>query len=394
VSKPASVSLPAGDLAEARRHAPEASRTSATPRRAPGFGRQQWGIALFVVGAGILLQLLPLLVLERREQSLFPRILFWVLELPTLIAALSFLYGWSLRRRWSTLSTVMLSLTVAVVLGSSLSILSLYLASAIQGPGSVVTPSGRPASYIGVTLFGGIFGLFHCGLWALAFVFPSAVEDRRLRAVEADKLRLEAETLRAETELSRLRSQLEPHFLLNTLNAIAGLVTHDPREARRLLACLGELLSDTLQSSGDTQTLSRELSWLRGYASILESRFAGSLKFDWDVDEASSQAVLPRLLLQPLLENAVTHGALKRPGGAGKVRLGARIEIRAASQRVLRCVVEDNGPGFDERTIRPGAIGLAAVRRRLELWSADATLTIDSTREGTRVIVELPLDLQ
>lgn len=353
------------------------------------FGRQQWAIALFVVGAGIFLQLLPLFVLERREQSLFPRLLFWFLELPTLIASLSLLYGWSVKKRVSPLTTVVLSLTVAVALGSALSALTLYLANLIQGPGSVVTPAGRPASYLGVALFGGIFGLFHCGLWALAFVFPSAVEDRRLRAVEAERLRLEAETLRAETELSRLRSQLEPHFLLNTLNAIAGLVTQDPREARRLLACLGELLSDTLQSSGDAQTLGREMAWLRGYTSILESRFAGSLRFEWDVDEDATHGFLPRLLLQPLLENAVTHGALKR-GENGRVRLEARRVTSAERGPLLVCVVRDNGPGFDEAAIRPGAIGLSAVRRRLELWSPRARLSIQSGPDGTSALVELP----
>jgi LytS/YehU family sensor histidine kinase len=251
-----------------------------------------------------------------------------------------------------------------------------------------LTPSGRPASYLGVTLFGGIFGLFHCGLWALAFVYPAAVEDRRLRAAEADKLRLEAEALRTTAELSRLRSQLEPHFLLNTLNAIAGLVTQDPREARRLLACLGELLGDTLQADGDTQTLGRQVAWLKGYASILESRFTGSLRFEWDVAANVQQVLLPRLLLQPLLENAVTHGALKG-GGPGLVRLTARREVRDGTP-VLVCTVEDDGPGFDPAVTREGGIGLPAARRRLALWSPDARFDIRSSGDGTRVVVELP----
>jgi hypothetical protein len=367
---------------------PASSRQAAARTPAPLFGRQQWAIALFVVGAGMLLQLLPLLVLERREQSLIPRIVFWVLELPTLIAALTLVYRWALLRRLTTLTTVLMSVTIAVALGSALSALTLFLVTAIQGPGSVLTPSGRPASYLGVTLFGGIFGLFHCGLWALAFVYPAAVEDRRLRAAEADKLRLEAEALRTTAELSRLRSQLEPHFLLNTLNAIAGLVTQDPREARRLLACLGELLGDTLQADGDTQTFGREVAWLKGYASILESRFTGSLRFEWDVATNVQQVLLPRLLLQPILENAVTHGALKR-GGPGLVRLSASRQIRDGSP-VLVCTVEDDGPGFDPAVTREGGIGLPAARRRLALWSADASFDIRSTGDGTRVVIELP----
>ncbi len=352
------------------------------------FGRQQWAIALFVVAAGVLLQLLPLVVLERREQSLFPRILFWILELPTLIGALTLVYRWALARRLPTSLTVLASVTIAVTLGSALSALTLYLVNHIQGPGSLLTPSGRPASYLGVALFGGIFGLFHCGLWALAFVYPAAVEDRRMRAVEADRLRLETEALRTTAELSRLRSQLEPHFLLNTLNAIAGLVTQEPREARRLLACLGELLSDTLQGDADTQTLAREVNWLKGYASILESRFAGSLRFEWDVADEVQGVLLPRLLLQPLLENAVTHGALKK-SDPGVVRLTAHQEKRPEG-RVLLCTIQDDGPGFDPTFARPGGIGLSAARQRAALWSSEARIDIQSSDDGTRVVVELP----
>ena len=114
--------------------------------------------------------------------------------------------------------------------------------------------------------FGLVLGVLHTGIWALAFVFPYVAEDARLRALEADKLRLEAEQLKSAAELARLRSQLEPHFLLNTLNAIAGLVTEDPREARRLLACLGDLLRDSLRDGDELQPLEDEIAWLRRYA--------------------------------------------------------------------------------------------------------------------------------
>src|SRR5262249_9539583 len=138
-----------------------------------------------------------------------------------------------------------------------------------------------------------------------AVVYPFAVEGARVRDLEALELRTRA-------ELVRLRAHLEPHFMLNTLNAIAGLVTEEPREARRLLVCLGDLLRDAVQSQGDHETLEKQVAWLRRYSEILESRHRGALRFEWNVASDCREAVLPRLLLQPLVENAVKHGALHR----------------------------------------------------------------------------------
>jgi sensor histidine kinase YesM len=187
-----------------------------------------------------------------------------------------------------------------------------------------------------------------------------------------------------------LRSQLEPHFLLNTLNAIAGLVTQDPREARRLIGCLGDLLRDALRDPEEMQTLDQEIAWLRRYAEILESRHSGALRFQWEIAGEAGEVLLPRLLLQPLVENAVKHGALCRSGG-GQVVVRARV-VDSSDGRASRvvCTVEDNGPGMTDAAPRSGAFGLRAVRRRLELRYDDATLRLESSPSGTRSIVELP----
>jgi signal transduction histidine kinase len=224
-------------------------------------------------------------------------------------------------------------------------------------------------------------GLTNFGLWALAFVFPSALEDSRFCALEAQQLRTAA-------ELSRLRSHLEPHFLLNTLNAIAGLTTEDPRAARRLLASLGDLLRDSLRDQGDMQTLGEQIDWLQQYGQILEERHAGRLAFHWTVGAGTRAALLPRLLLQPLVENAVKHGALAR-------EKGGRVEVRAemVDARKLVCTIEDNGLGMTDRKVRPGAFGLHSVERRLVLQYAErASFRVESSAAGTRSIVEIPLD--
>jgi signal transduction histidine kinase len=217
-----------------------------------------------------------------------------------------------------------------------------------------------------------------CALWILGFQYPAVVRSAGARAVETERLRVQAELL-------QLRSHLQPHFLLNTLNAIAALVTKDPREARRLLAALGELLSDSLQATGPQHRLEKELAWLRRYARILEARHYGALVFVWDVSPDASRADVPTLLLQPIVENAVLHGALSRNGG-GEVTLRAR----ARQGGGITIVVEDNGPGFDPTVVRAGALGLHIVRRRLALECPGADFRFESSGTGTRAVLELP----
>jgi LytS/YehU family sensor histidine kinase len=214
-------------------------------------------------------------------------------------------------------------------------------------------------------------------------VFPFAVRDANARAREADRLRTAA-------ELARLRAHLQPHFLLNTLNTVSGLVSQDPEEARRLVGALGDLLRDSVEEADEMQTLEAEVSWLRRYAEILETRHRGALTFRWEIDEETHAVKVPRLLLQPLLENAVKHGALRRRGG-GEVIVTTRID--GASEGRLCCVVEDNGPGPGERGARPGAMGIQLVTRRLALrYAGSASFRLEANGGRTRSIVEIPVE--
>jgi LytS/YehU family sensor histidine kinase len=241
-----------------------------------------------------------------------------------------------------------------------------------------------PLPYVAAATIGAAYGVLDCGVWALAFVLPAVVEVARNHALEAEKLR-------TETELARLRSQLEPHFLLNTLNMIAGLVTRDPREARRLLGCLGELLTDVARS-GEAHTLAQELGWLKRYAFILETRHVGALTFRWAVDESLGDAVVPYLLLQPLVENAVQHGALRAKGGTGEVSVSVSVVYDGPQKEPwIVCEVRDNGPGLEEKPVREGALGLHAVRRRLELRDDGSDLRITTSSRGTSATVRMPL---
>jgi LytS/YehU family sensor histidine kinase len=258
----------------------------------------------------------------------------------------------------------------------------LYGALAMHWPALRLHFPNGAVSLMRTSLYGVMSAQLYLGLWSLAFVFPYAVDSARVRA-------LEAQQHRSEVELARLRVHLEPHFLLNTLNAIAGLVTEEPREARRLIVCLGDLLRDAVHdahAASDTETVEKQVGWLRRYAQILEARHNGALRFQWDIAPSSASSAVPRLLLQPLVENAVKHGALRREDGQGEVI----VRTSTTPQGTLLCVVEDNGPGMPEADVRTGAFGLQAVRRRLELESPSASLRFESSGEGTRSIVEIP----
>src|SRR5262249_32313742 len=198
-------------------------------------------------------------------------------------------------------ASVALATVIGGIFGLAYAALALRIPSLrLHLPNGAGLPNG--VSFARSALFGILNAQMYFGLWALGFVYPFAVESAGVRALEAQQLRSEA-------ELANLRAHLEPHFLLNTLNAIAGLVTEDPREARRLLVCLGDLLRDAVQETSELQRLDKQIAWLRRYAQILEARHHGVLSFRWDVAADVQQAMLPRMLLQPLVENAVKHGA-------------------------------------------------------------------------------------
>jgi signal transduction histidine kinase len=348
-----------------------------SPHPPPSSRRTLLGVA--TVAGVVLLQLLAQYVGAHDAGRFFSVLLFLALEMPPLMLLLSAIYRSS---RQSMLRVVLSGLLAAGAIGAVFGVLFWQLSVSFPGLGLHLF-SAWPMTFDRVVMFGFTNGVGHFGLWALAFGFPVALEDARVRALEAETLKLEAEKLRAAAELARLRSHLEPHFLLNTLNAIAGLVTEDAREARRLIVALGDLLRDALKDEDELEPLEAQVQWLSRYASILEARHRGDLTFRWDISPESRSVLLPRLLLQPLVENAVKHGALKRHGG-GEVVVRATLK-----DGNVVCTVEDNGPGMPA-DIRDGAFGLQSVRRRLELkYPQRSSFKLESTAQGTRSIVEV-----
>ena len=221
-------------------------------------------------------------------------------------------------------------------------------------------------------------------IWATIAAVHGIEFYRRYRDREAAAHRLSAELSRA--QLDALRSQLHPHFLFNTLNAIATLIHTDPDAADSMVTKLAELMRAALQyASGYDCTLADELLLARAYVDIMQRRFAERVRVDWQVPPSLAVARVPAFLLQPLLENAFEHGASNE-------RAATNVAVRAVRDGdVLHVTVSDDGAGL------PGdvdeGVGLSNTRRRLAaLYGAAASLVVGPAREsrGTTVTATLP----
>lgn len=263
---------------------------------------------------------------------------------------------------------VMLAALIALLAGAAICV-TFNVASALA---SATFEHDTPRLFVK----GLVGGVEVYGLWLLALKYPKLVEDVRLQALEIERVRQAA-------EIAQLREHLQPHFLRNTLNAVAALVLEDPSEARNLLAALADLLSDSIENSAPQRSLGTEIAWLRRYAEILEVRYRGSLHFEWDEEPMVTETLVPRLLLQPLLENAVHHGALARTSD-GRVT----VRTRATKNGGTRVEVEDNGPGLDPMSAKDG-VGLTLVRSRVAA-EAQGSFSFEHGSYGTRAVVELP----
>jgi two-component system sensor histidine kinase AlgZ len=222
---------------------------------------------------------------------------------------------------------------------------------------------------------------------ALYFAIPAFRELAR----ERERL-LRAEARAHEARLAALRLQLQPHFLFNALNAVSTLVADGrPAEANRMLARLADFLRATLDRRDAVEVpLSEEIAFTRRYLEIEEVRFGSRLRVEVDVDPAAERALVPPMILQPLVENAVRHAIVPRVSG------GAVGIVAAREDGFLRLGVDDDGPGVakDGSTAdvpRPG-LGLANTRERLaELYGSRAEIRFgESSRGGLAVWLRLP----
>ncbi|MBI3586867.1 MAG: histidine kinase, partial [Ignavibacteriales bacterium] len=185
--------------------------------------------------------------------------------------------------------------------------------------------------------------------------------DRELRATQ-----LEAQLSQA--QLQALKMQLHPHFFFNTLNTISSLMHKNVHDADRVLARLGDLLRYSLRNVGIQEvTLKEELEFLQRYLEIEQIRFGERLKIQIMIDQSLSEAKVPNLILQPLVENAIRYAVGPRTSG-GKIEISA-VHVNGN----LQLSVMDDGPGLpkDYHAISSEGVGLRNTRERLEQLYGD-----------------------
>jgi two-component system LytT family sensor kinase len=224
--------------------------------------------------------------------------------------------------------------------------------------------------------------LFYC-LW-LGLVYGTLSQIRsREQSVQLSQV----QRALADAQLARLRAQLRPHFLFNTLNTVSSLMQIDVGRADRLLTRLGDLLRASLGAGeSDTVPLREEIALLRLYVEIMEERFAGRVTTDWQITDDALPVRVPSMLLQPLLENAFKYGVEETTGAQ-------RIRVVASRERDrLQFKIHNTGsvlqPGWRE------GIGLANCRERLRVLHGDAA-TLDISGDGgtgVEASISLPLD--
>ena len=300
----------------------------------------------------------------------------WALLTPPLLA-----FGVAFRLDRDTWPRLPLHLGVAIALPVlywfPATALTRYVGGALGHPawGWEITRQDFVGAYLGNLILG--IEVLAVSQWLVLH------RESRERAVRASKL----ETELARAQLQLLRHQLEPHFLFNTLHAIGTLVHADPDAAERMIVLLSDLLRRALQEMGGQEVaLREEVDFLDRYLEIEHVRFPDRLRVVREIQPESLGALVPTLLLHPLVENAIRHGVARRAQG-GCLGIGAqcvdgRLELR----------VWDDGPPGAAAEGRSTGIGLANTRARLEhLYGTAHRFELRRAREGgMEVAVSLP----
>lgn len=245
---------------------------------------------------------------------------------------------------------------------------------------ATVLPWLRPIGFYDLAL-----GEIHLDIavyWILVGIVQWRESRRRLREREQEASRLAIQASRLETRLARaqldsLKMQLQPHFLFNTLHSVSALIHEDDEAADLMISRLSEFLRLVIEHAGAQEVaLVEEMEFLQRYLEIQQVRFQERLRVSIDVPEEALGAMVPNLVLQPLVENAIRHAVEPRSAG-GCVEVSAK-----RSGDALRLTIRDDGPG-----LRPGnagtGLGLANTRARLEhLYGERSTLEVADHPDG------------
>jgi two-component system LytT family sensor kinase len=233
------------------------------------------------------------------------------------------------------------------------------------------------------TLFALAYGTFadifllYLGIIVAAHAYTYFVRGQQQ---EMDRLRLRQSL--AQSELQALRAQLHPHFLFNTLQGVSTLIDVAPATAQQMLFTLATLLRVVLKHGNvDLISVREELQFLRAYLELEHMRLGPRLTVRWDIAPEAEQALIPQLLLQPLVENAVVHGIANAREG-GWIEISVRVRNNCLEAEVRNSIGGTSQPGL--------GVGLANVKARLQhLYADDEQASFDFRREGAQAVARL-----
>ena len=249
-------------------------------------------------------------------------------------------------------------------------------------------PDGMPGPFLKTWLYISYESIFvSLAIYAMILVVSFLIDSRQKLLREQTESAQLAEQL-SQAQLNALRRQIEPHFIFNALNCIAGMVREQRNEgAVSMIVALSDVLRRLTRESTDAQVpLSREIEFLEKYFDLQKLRFADRLNVVMQVPDELLSAQVPSLILQPLVENAVKHGIAQRAQG-GTVKVAADCSAGRLSLRVY-----NDGPPLREGWDHGGGVGLSNLKSRLQLlFGGHAALSVASAGiAGVEVLVTLP----
>ncbi|HJQ39281.1 MAG TPA: histidine kinase [Thermoanaerobaculia bacterium] len=333
-------------------------------------------LALYLVTWCLFALLLALVAMEPGRAELRDALLLTLP--PTIVYAFICLAAWYPTRalpleRARATSLIPAHLAAAIALSALWFAMFLFLAR-VLGEETEDAVMSRAAVFLvtGVLLY----------LIAVAFHYVLVAMEKS-RVVEQREMTVKL--LAREAELKALKSQLDPHFLFNSLNSISALCGSNPSSARTLTTLLAEYLRKSLRiGSADAITLSEELELASSYLAIERIRFGPRLEFEQNIDESVRSYRVPPLLLQPLVENAVTHGV-------GHLLDGGVVRIHAARDGERVHITVENRCDPDRPSSRGEGIGLANTRRRIAAFYGEgARIKVAEEENRFRVDLSLP----
>lgn len=224
--------------------------------------------------------------------------------------------------------------------------------------------------------------------WIIWGIFLAIDFSKKYRNKQVELAKMENQLSNA--QLNALRLQLQPHFLFNTLNTISSLMEFNIKDSQKIVSKLGNLLRTVLDKDKPTNIPFREeLAFIKSYLDIEQMRFNDRLKIVYDIQESTLDALIPSLILQPLVENAIKHGFATKADD-GEIKLIAK----TLPTNQLELIVADDGEGTEivNGTVQKNGIGLKNVQDRLDLiYQKNYEMEFDSAPgHGFKVTIRLP----